>query len=58
MYKADNDQKKSQEALAKAKSLLQRIQTEYAQQGDWAARAIDLSYKLDQGIPTYGVPAE
>ena len=58
MYKADNDEKKSQEALAKAKSLLQRIQNEYAQQGDWAARALDLNYKLDQGIPTYGVPAE
>jgi len=58
MYKAENDAKKSQESLAKAKSLLQRIQSDYAQQGDWAARAMDLAYKLDQGIPTYGVPAE
>lgn len=58
MYKADNDAKKADEALARAKQLLQRIQNEYAQQGDWPARAIALQFKLEQGIPTYGVPAE
>lgn len=58
MYRADNDTKKSTEALTKAKSLLQRIQSEYAQSGDWPARALALQYKLEQGVPTYGVPAE
>jgi hypothetical protein len=32
--------------------------TEYTQQGDWIARASALQYKIDQGIPTYGVSAE
>lgn len=58
MYRADNDSGKSQKALARAKAILQRIQTEYAQQGDWANRALALQFKLEQGIPTYGVPAE
>jgi hypothetical protein len=58
MYKADNDAKKADQALARAKQLLQRIQNEYAQQGDWPSRAVALQYKLEQGIPTYGVPAE
>ena len=58
MYRADNDNGKSQKALARAKAILQRIQTEYAQQGDWANRALALQFKLEQGIPTYGVPAE
>jgi hypothetical protein len=58
MYKADNDAKKADQALARSKQLLQRIQNEYAQQGDWPARALALQYKLEQGIPTYGVPAE
>jgi hypothetical protein len=58
MYKADNDQKKAEQALGRAKQLLQRVQSEYAQQGDWPARALALQYKLEQGIPTYGVPAE
>jgi hypothetical protein len=58
MYKAESDAKKADQALARAKQLLQRIQNEFAQQGDWAARAVALQYKLEQGIPTYGVPAE
>jgi hypothetical protein len=58
MYRADNDNGKSQKALARAKAILQRIQTEYAQLGDWANRALALQFKLEQGIPTYGVPAE
>lgn len=58
MYRADNDQDKSQKAAARAKALLQRIQSEYAQQGDWPARALALLFKVEQGIPTYGVAAE
>jgi hypothetical protein len=58
MYRADNDSARSQKALARAKAILQRIQTEFAQQQDWANRAMALQFKLEQGIPTYGVPAE
>jgi hypothetical protein len=58
MYRAENDAARSQKALARAKSILQRIQTEFAQQGDWPNRALALQFKLEQGIPTYGVPAE
>jgi hypothetical protein len=58
MYRADNDANRSQKALARSKAILHRIQTEYAQQGDWANRAVALQFKLEQGIPTYGVPAE
>jgi hypothetical protein len=58
MYRADNESNKSQQAAQHAKQLLQRISTEYGQQGDWAARATALQYKIEQGIPTYGVPAE
>jgi len=58
MYRAENDNGKSQKALARSKAILQRIQTEYAQHGDWPNRALALQYKLEQGIPTYGVPSE
>lgn len=58
MYRADNDSGRSQKALTRAKAILQRIQTEYAQQEDWTNRAMALQFKLEQGIPTYGVPAE
>jgi hypothetical protein len=58
MYRADAQPNKSQQAAAHAKQFLQRIMTDYAQQGDWAARATALQYKIDQGIPTYGVSSE
>lgn len=58
MYRADNESNKSQQAAQRAKQLLQRINTDYGQQSDWAARATALQYKIEQGIPTYGVPAE
>lgn len=58
MYRADNDSGKSQKALARAKNVLQRIVAQYGQQGDWPNRALALEFKLEQGIPTYGVPAE
>jgi hypothetical protein len=58
MYRVDNESNKSQQAAQHAKQLLQRINSEYAQQGDWTARATALQYMIEQGIPTYGVPAE
>jgi hypothetical protein len=58
IYRASEDTKKSEQAKNRANEILQRIQASYAQQGDWANRAMALQYKLQQGIPTYGVAAE
>ena len=58
IYRAENDAKKSEQAKNRAIEILQRIQASYAQQGDWANRALALQYKVQQGIPTYGVAAE
>jgi hypothetical protein len=54
MYRADNDASKSAAAKTKAREIADRIQSQYASQGDWASRAQNLIYKLDQGIPMYG----
>jgi hypothetical protein len=57
MYSADNEGKKSDGARARAKELAGRLQTKYPQT-DYAARASGLVYKLEQGIPIYGVDRE
>lgn len=54
MYSADNEDKKSDEARARAKELAARLQTKYPQT-DYVSRAAALVYKLEQGIPIYGV---
>jgi outer membrane protein assembly factor BamD (BamD/ComL family) len=53
MYSADNDEKKSEQAGARAKELEGRLVTKYPQ-SDYAARAAGLIYKLEQSIPIYG----
>jgi hypothetical protein len=58
IYRAENETGKSAEAKKKARAIANRIVTEYANQGDWGARAQALIYKLDQGIPTYGPAVE
>ncbi len=58
IYKQDNDAGKSGSAKAKATALAQNISAQYAQQGDWPARAQRLIYMIDQGIPTYGTSTE
>jgi outer membrane protein assembly factor BamD (BamD/ComL family) len=57
MYSADNEDKKSDEARGHAKDLAGRLQTKYPQT-DYAARSAGLVYKLEQGIPVYGVDRE
>jgi hypothetical protein len=53
MYSADGDEKKSGQARDRAKELEQKLATKYPQ-SDYAARAADLVYKLEQSIPIYG----
>ena len=57
MYSADNDDKKSDAAKAHTKELAARLQSKYAQ-SDYSARAAGLIYKLEQGIPVYGIDRE
>ena len=57
MYAADNEDKKSDEARGRAKDLAARLQAKYPQ-SDYAPRAAGLVYKLEQGIPVYGVDRE
>ncbi|MBV8476357.1 MAG: hypothetical protein JOZ36_06805 [Acidobacteria bacterium] len=58
MYKSEEQAKKSDEAKNAAIALTQRIIAQYSQQSDWAARAQDLMYLIEQGIPTYGNRAD
>lgn len=58
MYKTDEQQKKSDEARNATVALTQKIVATYPQQTDWAARAQDLMYLVQQGIPTYGNATE
>ena len=57
MYSADNEDKKSDGARSRAKELAGRLEAKYPQ-SDYAARAAGLVYKLEQGIPIYGVDRE
>ena len=53
IYKTEAQPAKSAESRTKALALLQRILTQ-PQPSDWTARAQDLSYKIEQNIPTFG----
>jgi hypothetical protein len=52
MYRAGREQDKGEKARRKAVELAQEIAARYAE-GDWKPRAMELSYALQQGIPTY-----
>ncbi|MGA3210530.1 MAG: SH3 domain-containing protein [Terriglobales bacterium] len=54
LYKTDEQPKKAEESKSRALLTTQRIISQYAQQGDWPARALALAMLVDQGIPTYG----
>ncbi len=58
MYKTDEQAKKSEQAKNSVIALTQRIIAQYPQQTDWVARAQDLMYLVQQGIPTYGNATE
>ncbi|MBI2683129.1 MAG: hypothetical protein HYX26_07940 [Acidobacteriales bacterium] len=54
LYRLNNDGAKSDQARRNALALAQRIMTNFAQQGDWAMRAQNLIFKLEQGVPMFG----
>ena len=57
MYRIDNKPDKSDAARKKAMALTQQIVNQYAE-GDWKPRAMDLLYKLEKKIPTFGSVTE
>jgi outer membrane protein assembly factor BamD (BamD/ComL family) len=57
MYHADGSDKKSDEARGRAKELLDRLRAKFPQ-SDYTFRAGALVYKLDQGVPVYGIDME
>jgi hypothetical protein len=54
MFNADENSKKADGAKAHAHDLLARLKDKFAQ-SDYTARASALVFKLDQGIPVYGI---
>jgi len=54
MFGADNSDKKADTAKAHAHELAARLKDKFAQ-SDYTARAQALMFKLDQGIPVYGI---
>ena len=54
MYAADNNNKKSDSAHAHARDLASRLKEKFPQ-SDYTARSAMLVFKLDQGIPVYGI---
>ncbi|HEY6491279.1 MAG: hypothetical protein WCC26_12200 [Terracidiphilus sp.] len=54
MYGADGNDKKQEEAHTHARDLAARLKDKYAQ-SDFTSRAAALVFKLDQGIPVYGI---
>lgn len=52
IYKTEDQPKKSDQAKQKALDLAQKVASQY--KNDWGARAQDLLYRLQQGVPTWG----
>jgi hypothetical protein len=57
MYHADGNDKKSDEAHGHAKELVERLRAKFPQ-SDYTFRAGALVFKLDQGVPVYGIDME
>jgi hypothetical protein len=57
MFAADGSDKKSNEAHKHARELASRLTNKFPQ-SDFTARAAALVFKLDQGIPVYGIDRE
>jgi outer membrane protein assembly factor BamD (BamD/ComL family) len=57
MYAADGSDNKSNAAHAHARELAARLKDKFPQ-SDFTARAAALVFKLDQGIPVYGIDRE
>jgi hypothetical protein len=54
MYAADSNDKKSEAAHTRARELAGKLKDKFPQ-SDYTARAAMLVFKLDQGIPVYGI---
>jgi hypothetical protein len=54
MYAADGNDKKQDEAHNHARDLAARLKDKFPQ-SDYTWRAAALVYKLDQGVPVYGI---
>jgi len=54
MYKSDGSDKKVEEAHNRANDLLKRLRDKFPQ-SDYTWRAGTLGFKLDQGVPVYGI---
>lgn len=54
MFHADNNDKKAEEAKSHAEALAARLKEKFPQSDD-TSRATDLVFKIDQGIPVYGI---
>jgi len=54
MYAADGTDKKADEAHARARELAARLKEKFPQ-SDYSWRAEALVYKLDEGVPVYGI---
>jgi hypothetical protein len=57
MYAADGSDKKAEDAHNRAKELAAGLKEHFAQ-SDFAWRAGALVYKLDEGVPVYGIDRE
>ena len=57
IYKTEEQKKKSDESRVKALALVQKAVQQYPQ-SDWASRAQDLLFKVQQGVATYGNAVE
>ena len=54
IYKSDNQQKKADDAAARAVSLSKRLISQYPDANDWTDRAATLIYMVQTGIPAFG----
>jgi hypothetical protein len=57
MFAASGSDKKSNEAHSHASELLARLRAHFAD-SDYTWRAGALVYKLDEGVPVYGIDRE
>lgn len=57
MYAGEENEKKSESAHNRARDLAARLKDKFPQ-SDYTARAAMLVFKLDQGIPVYGIEKE
>jgi hypothetical protein len=57
MYASDGSDKKSEDARSHARELAAKLKDKFSQ-SDFSCRAAALVYKLDEGIPVYGIDRE